>query len=346
RIAIIGGGPAGLVLLNVLARNNVPATLYERDDESSARAKLGGSLDLHVETGQAALKAAGVWNSFENSSSVDRQEIRFANHQGKDLWQWAPPPDRTEFAFPEIDRADLCRILVDGAPEGSIKWGHGFVSATPVPGTEEWELTFANGEKAIVDLVVGADGGRSRVRPLLSDVKVQYTRVNGLEASWEAAKHPELAARVGGGTVWIPGPEHRLIYSQRSASGRVVTYAWFVCDDENEFIRDPETRVPRLLEYYKDWAPWVKDLVGVADRVVPRPLYMLPVGHEWAHRAGVTLIGDAMDLMTPFAGKGANIAMLAGLRLGRALVAARGASKEEFDAKVAEYEKEMFPLAK
>lgn len=198
----------------------------------------------------------------------------------------------------------------------------------------------------MVDLVVGADGGRSRVRPLVSDAQVRYTRVNGLEASWDAEKHPELAARVGGGTVWIPGPGHKIIYSQRSASGRVVTYAWLESEDEDAFAHEPETRVPRLLAHFADWAPWIQDLVRVADRVVPRPLYMLPVGHEWAHRAGVTLIGDAMDLMTPFAGKGANIAMLAGLRLGQALVSARGASREEFDAKVAEYEKEIFPLAK
>jgi 2-polyprenyl-6-methoxyphenol hydroxylase-like FAD-dependent oxidoreductase len=49
-------------------------------------------------------------------------------------------------------------------------------------------------------------------------------------------------------------------------------------------------------------------------------MYMLPIGFSWPHRSGVTIIGDAAHLMTPFAGEGVNLAMWDAMLLGRALV--------------------------
>ncbi|KAJ2973716.1 hypothetical protein NUW54_g12015 [Trametes sanguinea] len=59
RIAIVGGGLAGLVLLLTLSRRGIPATLYERDADSNSRARLGGMLDLEWESGQRALRENG-----------------------------------------------------------------------------------------------------------------------------------------------------------------------------------------------------------------------------------------------------------------------------------------------
>lgn len=236
RIAIIGGGPAGLVLLNVLARNGIAATIYERDEEFSARGKLGGSLDLHPKSGQAALKAAGVWEAFEKCARPEGQAMTLVNHKGEVTFAYSPPPDEVFHARPEIDRTALRKILVDAAPKGSIKWGHTFVSAAAVPGTTEWELTLSNGQKTIVDLLVGADGGRSRVRPLVSGAKAAYTRCNGIEISWDAAAHPELAERVGPGAVYA-FDNFRGLYAQRGGEGRIRAYCWVLSDDEEEYVR-------------------------------------------------------------------------------------------------------------
>ncbi|KZV90065.1 monooxygenase [Exidia glandulosa HHB12029] len=351
RIAIIGGGPGGLVLLNVLARHGVSATLYERDTQLGSRAHLGGSLDLHEDSGQAAIKGAGLWDAFTKHSRPEGEEMILVNKVGETLFHHAPPPNPSKPGRPEIDRSMLRQILVEGAPEGSIQWDHAFVSATPVVGTSQWEISFSNGRTEVVDLVVGADGARSRVRPLVSDAQIAYTGLTGAEVTVEpdtVAAHPDLQARIGHGSVFAVG-DGKMFGTQRNDGGRLRTYAWFRADekDASTLPDEPAAAKAHILSHYEGWAPWLRQLVELAEdtAIYPRPVYKLPVGHSWPHRAGVTLLGDAMNLMTPFGGKGANIAMYAALQLGLAIVHTRDGTVEDREAAITEYEQSVRAVA-
>lgn len=352
RIAIIGGGPAGLVLLLTLSKRGVPATLYERDTDSEARAHLGGMLDLEWETGQRALRENGLEDVFRKHSRRDAEETKICGKDGVTLFFQAgadPTDESLEDARPEIDRRVLREILLDAVPKDAIKWSYALTGIRRLQDGQH-ELTFANGVVTTSDFVVGADGGHSRLRPLLSTAEPLYHGVTGAEVSLSPAvaalpENHDISEGVGQGTCFA-AEDSKMLGFQRNGNGRIRAYAWHRNTLDWELPRDPKEAKKVLLDIYADWAPWMRKFIEQADEdaIYPRPLFHLVVGHRWEHKPGVTIIGDAAHLMSPFAGAGANLAMRDGLELGLVLAetVSKGLEREEREAAVAEWEEEMF----
>lgn len=91
---------------------------------------------------------------------------------------------------------------------------------------------------------------------------------------------------------------------------------------------------------FAGWAPQLLDVIEIGDFIAVRPLYALPIGHTWQNRQGVTLLGDAAHLMSPFSGEGVNLALADAVDLTDAI-----ASPSGWDA-IAAYEARIMERAK
>jgi 2-polyprenyl-6-methoxyphenol hydroxylase-like FAD-dependent oxidoreductase len=336
-IAIIGAGLGGLILARVLHLHGIAATVYEAEASSAARAQ-GGLLDIHAHDGQIALKAAGVFEPFVAHILPDAEATRVLDPQGRVLFEQA---DDGRGGRPEIRRADLRRILIDSLPADAIRWGRKLTAATAL-GDGRHALSFADGATATTELLVGADGAWSRVRPLLSDAAPAYVGTTFIETTLldSDTRHPASAQAVGGGALFSLAPG-KGIFAHREPEGVLHTYValnkpadWIAAID----FSDPAAALARVAAEFDGWAPALTALITDGETApVPRPLHALPVDHRWERVRGVTLLGDAAHLMAP-SGEGANLALVDGAELGQAL-AEHGADVE---AALRAYETSLF----
>ncbi|WP_328604301.1 FAD-dependent monooxygenase [Amycolatopsis sp. NBC_00345] len=340
RITVIGAGPSGLTCARILQQHGIAVTVYDRDPGPDTRNQ-GGSLDLHADNGQIALREAGLLDEFFELARPEGQEMRQLSLAGEVAAQ--DLPEAGDLFKPEIDRGQLRTLLLDSLQPGTVRWGQGldWISG---PDDGPRELHFTDGTTAEADLVIGADGAFSRVRPAVSPAVPGYTGLSFTEAWFSDVenRHPEIAELVGqGGAAAADG--ERGLFAQRNSGDHIRVYLirrvpldWMSANGLT--AEDTDGIRALLLGEYAGWSPSLHRMITENEGAyIDRPILALPVPHTWEHSPTVALLGDAAHLMPPV-GVGVNLAMLDASELALAL-----ANAATVDDAVRVYEKTMLP---
>jgi len=327
KIAIVGGGPGGLTLARLLQLKGADVKVYERDLNKDARVQ-GSPLDMHPESGWAALREAGLLDEFNSNVRIgadkkiivnERAEIFFSDHEpeaGKDAGKGP--------SHPEIDRGKLRKVFLDSLQPGTVVWDSRFVSMEPQNGG--WLLHFKNGSSAYADLVIAADGANSKIRSYVTDIKAFYSGVTMVEINVNDAEKaiPDIYKLLNGGKVMAFGNGRNILGGQKGDGG-LGFYLSFK-PDENWALNSglDFSDKTQLLAWFKieynGWSDIWCSLIEKAEMpLIPRPIYCMPLDQAWQTLPNLTLLGDAAHVMPPFAGEGANTSMFDALELSRCL---------------------------
>jgi len=327
KIAIIGGGPGGLTLARLLQLKGADVKVYERDINKDARVQ-GAPLDMHDESGMAALIKADLLTEFKKNFMPgadktlilnDQAEIFFSDHESN-----IEEDFENEHFRPEIDRGILRKILLGSLQPETVVWNSYFISMKPQH--EGWMLHFQDGLSVYADLVIGSDGANSKIRPYITDIKPFYSGVTMLEGNvYDSEKTvPKMHSLINGGKTMAFGNKKNILLGQKGG-GDLGFYVSFKTSENwaKEIGIDFSDRTEVLNWFkkeYSEWSNiWYELFEEAATPFIPRPIYCVPLDQVWKTLPNLTIIGDAAHVMPPFAGEGANMAMLDALELSKSL---------------------------
>ena len=329
RIAIVGGGIGGLATAAFLHRAGVEAAVYEQ----AAQLKEVGAGVVVAPNAARLLRALGVLDALADKAVRLETGWEFRRWQDGRVLSAEDLATECERRFGEhtytAHRADLLDALASAVPAGAVRLGRRCVALDGAHGEDgAVTLTFADGEKAEADVVIGADGLHSIVRAALTEpaaaasliepVPAVFSGLSAFRALVPAGQAPPFARRPAQ-TLWL-GPGHHLVHYPVSA-GRYVNLVAFA--PAGDYRTESWTATASVAELLAEFAGWDERLTGLI-RAAGRPgrwalLDRAPLS-RWT-RGAVALLGDAAHPIFPFFGQGAAQAIEDAATLARCLAA-------------------------
>jgi 2-polyprenyl-6-methoxyphenol hydroxylase-like FAD-dependent oxidoreductase len=318
KIAIVGGGLAGLAAANALKTFGMKTEVFET---APALGEIGAAVNSSPQAVKA-LRAIGVGEKVAAVGHLSRG-IYTRNMQTGEFLEFndrLKAAERFGAPYYTFHRADLLNALGSGLDHSAIHLGH------RLTGVEERSdrvmLSFANGAKVEAEIVIAADGVRSVIRQTLYGAdSPTYTGQMVWRALLNGGDVPEDVMEPMGHTQWVgPGCHFIAYYIRQKKLVNIVTQedtdqwveeGWSTHGDPDEMrlsFPNPEPRFAKLLSLITECSKW--------------GLFTRPLTQNWG-RGRIQLIGDAAHAMLPNAGQGACQAFEDAYILGRWLDACR-----------------------
>ena len=304
RIAVVGGGLAGLAVAGFLQRDGFSVTVYE---QSEAFSRIGAGIILSANASRV-LQGLGVADALHAHGIQPDAYVSRAWDSGERMFELRVTDDfnaRYGAPYLNIHRADLHVLLQKPLAPGTIRFGHHLTGLEPCG--EGVRLSFENGASAEADIVLGADGIRSRVRAaMLGPDEPRFFGRVAPRAVFPASRIP--APAMEDCTKWWGEDRHILTYFMTSrrdevyAMGTVPAESW---DMERTVM--PGTR-DDFLAAFAHFHHDLTRILEVAENVTIWPLLDRARDDRWSE-APVALMGDACHAMRPYMAAGGAMAL-------------------------------------
>jgi FAD-dependent urate hydroxylase len=313
---VIGGGIAGSAVAMALHQAGIEATVHEAYHDTADG--IGGGLSL-APNGMDALDAIGAGDAVRAVGRPLRGTVLHGG-DGVVLGEVAIPDDLQPSRF--VWRGDLYRALYDEATRRGIRTEHGKQLVDARDTGDGVTAYFADGTRARADVLIGTDGIRSTVRPLLDPdaPEPEYAGLLGF-----AATLADTGLAPTGGRLHVS-------YGKRGSFGYLVhddsSGGWFVNLPHPEPLTLAGARaVPNeawlsvLREGFAGDTSPAPDMLArtdPADLLITGPLETMPIVPTWS-RGRTVLVGDAVHAASPSSGQGASQAVESAVQLARCL---------------------------
>jgi salicylate hydroxylase len=300
-IAIIGGGIGGTAVAAFLARAGLPSTVYE---QASAITEIGAGLVVAPNAARL-LRRLGVLDALRDRAVQLDVGWEFRRWTDGTVLSAENLSTACEQLYGEhtytAHRADLLDAVMSAVPAGSIRLGRRCVRVG-LDG-DRVAVHFDDGEVIRPDIVIGADGIHSVIRPFVAiPSPPTYSGLCAFRALVPAERAPAFARRPAQ-VLWI-GPGHHLVHYPVSGGEYVNVVAFAPAEDNSVESWSAMATLEEFLSEFEGWDPRLAGLIHAGGTPGRWALLDRAPLQRWS-RGPVTLLGDAAHPMFPFFAQGA-----------------------------------------